>query len=228
MEWRGGSVGRTRSDGVIGFASSAGKSRFLGTTSRVARSRSRGRRWSCSLSEPFVRGGSVFDYPRIVTLSGSVNDWVVQLGLPSERPDILGLCTWFVVLYFGFSDKIRLGTALRKTIAESLERANVGKDVADGIATAFHTFPFIFGALFIDSVLRGSLGPGFAASGGIFLSLWAMIFELGRPKERSEEELEEERQAFQAFCEFAEKSLDRRGRCHYVDVATEFRRQYPK
>lgn len=58
--------------------------------------------------------------------------------------------------------------------------------------------------------------------------LWSLVYELGRPKPKTEEEIDDEMAAWGVFVSFADRRLERKGRCHFLEIANAFRRQYPE
>lgn len=138
----------------------------------------------------------------------------------SSRPDLLGTLLWAVGIYFGLSQRVRLGEALREALQGSFERAGAPKSGAAAAATALHTLPFLFAAFAIDAGLRSASGgnSAWADASGVTLAIYGLIYEAGRSSARSKGLDEEETVEFEKFVEFASRKLERRGRCHLTDV----------
>lgn len=93
--------------------------------------------------------------------------------------------------------------------------------ISEEIADIFHSAPFVFGGFAVDGVIRATNGGNAvgAIAGGLSLALYAGAGELGRLNEQRRALADEEERAdFDAFVQFADKSLKKTGRCHLVDV----------
>lgn len=141
-------------------------------------------RWRASLSEPFLQPLSRFDFPRVTVIDTKVADAFAVFGMRAQAPDLIGLLTWSVALYFGFSERRRMGTTLRDAMTEKFVALGVPETAAEAVATAVHTFPFIFAAIFIDGTTRASIGDSFAAS-STPLSLFLVHNPVARTRAKS-------------------------------------------
>lgn len=138
----------------------------------------------------------------------------------SSRPELLGTLLWAVGMYLGFSQRVRLGEALREWLQRGLERVGVSQGGAAAAATAFHTLPFLFAAFAVDAGLRAASAgnSAWADAGGLTLAIYGGVYEAGRASARSKSVDDEEAVEFERFVEFASRKLERRGRCHLIDI----------
>jgi hypothetical protein len=121
-------------------------------------------------------------------------------------------------LYGGLSQRVRWGAALRDALTNAIPGPNRAAAAAAG--TALHTLPFLFAAFAIDAGLRAVTGgnSAWAVAAGVTVFLYAGIYEAGRQSAKSKDIDDEENSAFKLFAAFAGRRLERRGRCHLVDV----------
>jgi hypothetical protein len=140
----------------------------------------------------------------------------------SDRPELLGTLLWSFGLYGGLSQRVRWGSALREVLNSALPGPPA---TASAAATALHTLPFLFAAFGIDAGLRAVTGgnSAWAVAAGVTVFLYAGIYEAGRQGAKSKVIDEEENPAFQLFKAFAGRRLERRGRCHLMDVRAAIR-----
>lgn len=137
---------------------------------------------------------------------------------PSARPDLLGTVLWSVGLYLGISERVRWGAALRTALSSALRGAGAPVPTADAAATALHTLPFLFAGIAVDAALRAVSAGAWADAAGVSLAMYGGIYEAGRSSQSSKKVGEAEEAAFSAFQDFATRRLQRRGRCHLMDV----------
>jgi hypothetical protein len=167
-----------------------------------------------TLSSPFPVG-DLFVVPNPVFLKA------VQLS-NSARPELFGVLLWSIGLYFGLSQNVRWGEALRVALAGALP---FSKETADSLATALHTLPFLFAAFGIDSALNYSTGgnSSWAVATGVGFAMYGVLFELARSSARSKKLDDTEATAFDMFSDFAARRLERTGRCHLQDIRAALR-----
>jgi hypothetical protein len=167
-----------------------------------------------SLSSPFPIGDT-FVIPNPVFLRAA------QLS-NSARPELLGVLLWSIGLYFGLSQNLRWGEALRIALAKALP---FSEETADSVATALHTLPFLFAGFAIDSALNYSTGgnSSWAVATGVGFAMYGVLFELARSSARSKKLDDSEATAFGIFSDFAARRLERAGRCHLQDIRAALR-----
>lgn len=160
-----------------------------------------------NLSAPFPIADP-FAYPSVVFTPTAIS---LQF-----RPDLLGSLLWIFALYFGFSQRFRFGSKLLDVYTQWLE--SVGVPLADSIALATHTVPFLFAGIGVDALLRYGAGGNavWAVALGVSCAMYAGVYELGRASAVAAENAK--RKGNDVFREFAERRLEPRGRCHFVDV----------
>lgn len=153
-----------------------------------------------------------FSLPHLTFVSGGL--------AASSRPELLGTLLWAAGLYFGLSQRVRLGEALRGALRSALERAGAPPAAAAAAATALHTLPFLFAAFAVDGGLRAATGgsSAWADAGGLTFALYGGVYEAGRSSQKSKRVDADEEKAFEEFADFAARRLERRGRCHLTDV----------
>ena len=76
-----------------------------------------------------------------------------------------------------------------------------------------------------DSLFAGE--ETWAVSAGMGFTMLSFVAELGSPQRYTSAELDVLEAQYADFCAFADGSLQRRGRCHGVEVSRAFRRRFP-
>lgn len=175
-------------------------------------------RATCSLlSAPFPLP-DLFAYPTVAFARAAAgSDW---------RPELLGASLWSAGLYLGFSETERWGSN-SLAAATRLCRRQMPLELAEGVAAAFHSLPFLAAGFGIDAALRYSSAGNavWAVASGLTVFLYSGVYELGRSSSRRARELSPDEEAlFALFEEFAACRLAPRGRCHLVDVRAALRK----
>jgi hypothetical protein len=162
---------------------------------------------SSSCSFPVV---DIFTFPGLIFLEPA------QLS-SNARPELVGVLLWSVGLYFGLSQKVRWGEALRVALAGALPLSD---EMAEAVATSLHTLPFLFAGFGVDSLLKYSAGgnSSWAVATGFGWATYGGLYELARSNVRSKSLDPSEETEFTLFSEFAVRRLQRDGRCHLQGI----------
>ncbi|CAN8073406.1 unnamed protein product [Agarophyton chilense] len=145
---------------------------------------------------------------------------------PDLRPELVGACLWGVGLYLGFSQRVRWGTAVQNALNATLLNF-LPLQVADVLASVFHTLPFLIAAFTTDALLRyASAGSAtWAVASGLSVAMYGGVYELARSSVRSKKLTDDDKKLFQVFTAFAERTLapNPNGRCHLIDIRSAIR-----
>lgn len=140
------------------------------------------------------------------------------------RPELLGALLWTVGLYFGLSMHVRWGTALQTLMRDAFATV-LPLQLADILAIALHSLPFLAAGFLIDATFRYANGGNavWAVSSGLSLALYGGIYELGRQNANRKAVPDGDVQ-YDLFCDFAQRNLVPSGMCHLVDIRSAVRR----
>lgn len=107
-----------------------------------------------------------------------------------------------------------------------LTSLNLPELVAEVVALATHSLPFLAAGLGIDAVLRHANGGNaiWAVAAGVSVAMYGGIYELARSSAVGSKVPEEDRLRFELFDDFASRRLTARGMCHLVDIRAAVRK----
>lgn len=140
------------------------------------------------------------------------------------RPELIGTCLWGIGLYLGFSQRVRWGTAVQKSLTSALN-AFVPLPVADTLSSIFHTLPFLVAAFTSDAALRyfNAGSATWAVASGLSIAMYGGVYELGRLNARTKQLTQADQRAYSTFTQFAQRKLIANGRCHLIDIRNAIR-----
>lgn len=163
------------------------------------------RRPRCSLETPPESMSAPFPFGDMFSPQHVVFVRAVGLSV-TQRPELLGSLLWAVGLYFGLSQRERWGSALKSAMFENLPFSD---DLADSVATALHTLPFLLAGIAIDAGIQVASGGEsvWAIASGLTLAMYGGVYEAGRASFRAKKVDETEARAFDAFQEYVCKLL---------------------
>lgn len=167
------------------------------------------KRVTCAqLSSPFPQPDS-FSVPQVAFPSALSADL---------RPELLGALLWTAALYLGFSQSSRWADDMRKFLTKLFEKG-ISHDSSVLLADIVHTLPFLFAGLALDAFLRVvSGGAVWAIATGTTAALYAGIYELIRQAIAGNRISKDDTVCYDAFVSFADRRLQSRGMCHFIDI----------
>lgn len=148
------------------------------------------------------------------------------LSAPDLRPEILGALLWSFGLYLGFSQKTRWAQVVRNYLASVFKALPFEESTTELLADFFHSFPFLLAGLSADAALRYWAGGNavWAVSTGTSVALYAGVYELARMSTAQSLVSPEDMKRYDIFLDIADRALEPKGMCHFIDVRAAVRR----